>query len=509
MKGDRAMPIDKKEKVKNVNVDENKKIDLYINDNYGDEQGVSIINVFSRLKQRLHIYIYVILLGLIAGLFIPTMIYTFKDKQDTGISILGFDYDGAEEGLAPDGKDLDISYFKSSYIVQNALSNVRLTKEVSAAQVQNNLTITGVLTDETKQQLEILNKLSNDKSSEYAKLIQQFKLKYRAQYIITIGSVFKEGNNKVKLPKSDLTDLLNALTSAYSTYFVETYQDKSLPNNYLRAIDVDTLDYLDILDEISESLEYLENYCDAKASLYSNFRSTDGVSFKDLSSTIETIRNVDIEFIYSYIYLNNVSKNPSIQLTNYKYQKREANLKLTEVNENINTIQNSIDNYKPDTIVISSPDGSTVTTVDRTSDYYNGLVMSLIDAHKEKSSLEKRISTLDYRIDKLEGAPATDEQNLKAKTYVDDAFSNAQRIFELVNDSSNELFDSNNYNNRYMHSVTTVEAEKFTKNLKLFGIGAGAGFLVGLVIWIADAFILEFKSVRKANELKEETNNEK
>ena len=488
---------------------DSKKIDLYINDSYDDEQGISIMNVFSRLKQRFHIYVYVILLGLIAGLLVPVMMYTFKDKQDTGISILGLDYEGAEQGLAPDGKELDISYLKSSYIVQNALSNVRLTKEVSAAQVQNNLTITGVLTDETKQQLEILNKLSEDKSTEYAKLIQQFKLKYRAQYIITIDSVFKEGNSKIKLPSSDLSNLLNALTNAYSKYFVETYQDKSLPNNYLGAIDVDTLDYLDILDEISESIIYLENYCDAKAAVYSNFRSADGVSFKDLSSTIETIRNVDIDYIYSYIYLNNVSKDPVVQLTNYKYQKREANLKLTEVNENINTIQNSIDNYKPDTIVISSPDGSTVTTVDRTSDYYNGLVMSLMDANKEKSSLEKKISILDYRINKLEGTPATDEQIQKAKSYVDDALSNANKVFNLVNESSNELFESNSYNSRYMHSVTTVESEKFSDNLKLFGIGAGAGLLVGLIVWVADAFILEFKAARKATELKEEANNEK
>lgn len=489
---------------------DSKKIDLYINNNdqYA-EQGISIMNVFSRLRQRFHIYIWVILLGLIAGLTVPVMMYTFRDKQETGISIVGLDYKGADQGLAPDGTALDISYIKSSFIVQNALSSVNLSKKVSAAQVQDNVKITGVLTDETKQQKEILEKLAEEKSTAYAETLKNFTLKYKAQYIITVDSVFKDGNKKVKLTTTDLSTLLNGLTSAYAEYFADTYQDKSLPDNLLGAIDAESLDFLDMLDEISESFDYLEKYCNTKAATYSNFRNSAGLSFEDLSSTIATLRSTDLISAYGDIDLNNISRNPTIQLNNYQYQRREANSKLNEVKENIASKQTEIDNYKPDTVVIPASDGDGYKSVDRTSDYYNQLVLEMTQLNENKSELEERIAILDSRIDKLQGQPATAEQVANAEKEVNDLLESAKDVYDLVNSSTDELFRSNAYNDRYMHAVVTTESEKFTDNLKQFGIGAAVGLAIGLVLWAADAFILEFKAVKRVNDLREANENEK
>ena len=427
--------------------------------------------------------------------------YEFKDKNEAAISILGLDYAGAEEGLAPDGSELDISYLKSSYIIQNALNNVVLTKQVSVALVQDNLTITGVLTDETQQQLEILDKLSADKSSEYAKLIQDFKLKYRAQYIITLKNVFEDNNKKIVLSSNDLSHLLTSITDSYSEYFNDTYQDTTLPNDYIGAIDTETLDYLDILDEIKVSLTYLENYCNTKATYIKGYRSKDGMSFNDLSSIIHTIKSSDIDYIYSYIYLNNVSKDVNTQLTNYKYQKREAELSLGKVNDDIATVQNSIDNYQSDTIIISSADSTQTTTVDVTSDYYNELVLKLTDLNEQKTSLQERITILTDRIDHLEGTPATEEQKVKAAEYIETALNNANSIYDIVYDHSDELFNSNAYKNQYMNSITTTKSDSIKNYLKSFLIGAGAGIVIGLLAWGVDAFVLEFKNSKKEMEV--------
>ena len=54
-----------------------------------------------------------------------------------------------------------------------------------------------------------------------------------------------------------------------------------------------------------------------------------------------------------------------------------------------------------------------------------------------------------------------------------------------------------------MHALTTGESEKFSDSIKLFAIGAGAGLFLGVFVWIADAFILEFKAVKRANEARE------
>ena len=130
-------------------------------------------------------------------------------------------------------------------------------------------------------------------------------------------------------------------------------------------------------------------------------------------------------------------------------------------------------------------------------------MISLLEANEQKSSIEERISVLDYRIAKLEGSPASDEEVSKAEGYVDEAFENANTVYSLVKDSSNELFSSNSYNNRYMHSIVTTESEKLSDNLMMFAIGTLAGLVVGIILWGVDAFIIEFKNARKANETKE------
>ena len=490
---------------------DSKKIDLYINNQDDQEQGISIMNVFSRLKARFHFYIWVILIGLLAGLLVPTLMYTFKDKKESAVAVLGLDYALADEGKAPDGTALDISYLKSSYIVQNALGSVTLSRQVSTAQVQANLQIAGVLTDETKQKMDIINKLEEVKNNDYAKILQDFKLQYRSQYIISIKNGFTDadGKDRFNLPTNDLSHLLTAITDAYANYFIETYQDKVTPSNYLEAINVETLDYLDILDEVDNSLKYLQEYCEQRANFLPGFRAKDGKTFGELASMISNSRGVQVDYYTAYIYLNNVYKDPDMALTNYKIQKRDAELALNETIANINTTQNSIDNYKPDKVVINSTDGSTPITVDVTSDTYNALILKLKDLNAQKSSLEERIAKLTDRISRLEGTPANDEQKAKAKSMVDEALARAKEYYEHVNENAKELFSSNAYTSKYMHAITTYESERFSDNLKLFAIGAAAGLFLGLIIWIGDAFVLEFKAVKRANDLREAEQYEK
>ena len=482
---------------------DSKKIDLYINNDSNEEQGISIMNVFSTLGKRFHLYLWVMIIGLLAGLLVPTLIYTFKDKKDSAVAILGLDYANAEAGLAPDGSELDISYIKSSYVIENALNSVTLSKKVTTAQVQSNLVITGILTDETKQTLDILDDLKEAKNNDYSKILQNLELKYRAQYIISINSTFKDGNKKFKLPSEDLTKLLNAVTTSYSDYFIETYQKQDLPGNYLEAINAEALDYLDVLDEISDALTDLENYCRNHIDTVPNFRSTDGVSFSDLASQISMFKNGQIDYIYSYVYLNNVSKNKDLQITRYQYQKRQAELSLQEINANITDLQNAINTYQFSITKVPAPDGTSWTEIEVKDDEYNTLVNRLTALNEQKSALVERIAIIDDRIAKLSGPDATDEQKANAETYVTNALSTSRELYNLVSKNAKELFASNAYQNKYMHTIVTSDTEKFSDNLKLFLIGAGAGLGLGLLIWIADAFIIEFKEVKKVNDLKE------
>ena len=304
------------------------------------------------------------------------------------------------------------------------------------------------------------------------------------------------------LPTNDLQHLLAAITEAYNEYFVETYQEKTLPNDYLSAINEDTLDYLETLDEVSNSMEYLVKYCDDKDDLLPNYRTVDGVSFSELSKTIKRLKSTDIDYIYSYVSLNNVYKDKLVLKTYCEMQKRNAELDLAETNSNITTLQNSIEHYQNGKVVVNTESGTPI-EVPHTDEEYNRLVLELTQMNEHKSELQERIDMLTDRITKLDGPDATDEQKAKAQEYVDKALTNAKAVYSLVNKAAQELFDSNAYKNRYMHTITTTKNESLRDNLSLFAYGAIGGLAVGLVIWIGDAFIIEFRNVRKANENKE------
>lgn len=484
-------------------LEDSKKIDLYINNQEEAEKGISIMNVFSTLGKRFKIFGWLMLSTLLLGLLVPTLMYTFKTKSEQAVSVLSLDYSGATQGKDPNGVNLDITYLKSSYIVNNALNNVTLSKKLTTAQVQNNIKITGILTDETKQQKEILDKLLEEKNNEYGKLIQQFTLKYRPQFIVTMNSTFKNGNSSITLPIDELQRLLSAVTDAYNDYFIETYQDRTLPNDYIGAINENTLDYLETLDEVSTSLNYLESYCNSRSALLPNYRTTEGVSFADLAKTISTLRSTDIDYIYSYVSLNNIYKDKLVLKTYYEMQKRNAELDLVETNANIVTLNASIENYKNGKVVVNTTDGGAPIEVPHTDAEYNRLVVQLTNMNEHKSALEESIAVLTDRLTKIDGPEATAEQKAKAQEYVNNALVDSRALYSLVYRSSQELFDSSAYKNRYMHTITTTKREKLSESLKMFAIGAAVGLFIGLIIWIGDAFIIEFRNVKRVNDEKE------
>ena len=183
-------------------------------------------------------------------------------------------------------------------------------------------------------------------------------------------------------------------------------------------------------------------------------------------------------------------------------QKRQAELDLAETTSNITTLQNSIEHYKNGKVVVNTDNGTPI-EVPHTDAEYNRLVLELTQMNEHKSELQERIDMLADRLTKLDGPEATAEQKAKAQEYTSKALANAKAVYGLVNKSSQELFASNAYKNRYMHTITTTKTESLKNNLKLFALGAAGGLAVGLIIWIGDAFIIEFRNVRKANENKE------
>ena len=350
---------------------------------------------------------------------------------------------------------------------------------------------------------DILNKLEEAKNNDFGTLLQEFKKQYRPQYIVSLNNNFSSGSTgvrKVTLSSDDLSHLLSAITKEYNDYFVETYQDISIPANQIAAMNVDLLDFLEILDKTSDFLTDLAEYCVNRDKLVPGFRSSDGLSFENLSETIVGLKDAKINGLYADIFLDNVCKDKYLLLSNYESRKQEIKIQLDTLTESIDKLNYDIEHYTPDSIVIKTPGGADVGPIEVNSEYYNALVLQYMELQQEKTKLEQEQSTIDFRISKLEGADPTPEQIAAIDAEVQSVLEKADELYTMVNESSEQLFKSNAYQNRYMHSITTSERESLKDNLKLFLIGAAAGVGLGFVLWVADAFVLEFRNVKRHND---------
>ena len=346
------------------------------------------------------------------------------------------------------------------------------------------------------------------KNVDYAKLLAEFSKKYRAQYIISLNNPLVEGKNKVKLSNTDLSHLLSAITVSYNDYFVETYQDIELPVNTVDAINVEFLDYLEILDKATGSLNNLKSYCDNRAGLMPGFRATNGLSFADLSSMIGTLKSANIDNLYSYIYLNNVCKDRDILVSSYQSRRLTIDSQLDVVNANIAAVETEMakpENQEKTVDVDTTQSGGTSQHYTIKTEYYNKLVLDRLNLLAEKSSLEEELAIIDFRIDKLtNGSEPTPAEIAEVEQEITDILAKTKNLFNIATNNSNELFYSNAYQNKYMHAVTTYESEGLRDNLKKFLLGAGLGLFFGIAIWVIDAFVLEFREVKKINEQLEE-----
>lgn len=95
--------------------------------------------------------------------------------------------------------------------------------------------------------------------------------------------------------------------------FYNNYGYNSSLESAVVSIDYTEYDYVDAVDVFDSSLGSLKNYIDElAASDNTRFRSETGYTFADLSSSIDTVRNEDLDWISSYITLNNVTKDKKI-----------------------------------------------------------------------------------------------------------------------------------------------------------------------------------------------------
>lgn len=502
-----------------LSIERDSRINVVVNRSDEMDGAVDLMRVFHNMKEKGHVFVWVLILCMVVGVCVPLLLYQFGKDNTRVASVITFDYDvldttnplitpspvPVKDLTAPDGTELDVSQITSSFVLQDALRGVTLSEDISIGALRKNISIERMLTEDSRRQQEIAKQMLADKNNAAYAQLQSIKLSYVNQIIVSLSNGFseeeeEEDKNKIYLPDDELRLLLDRILISYNNYLATTYADLMLPGDEISVIDAEHLDIMESVDLLRQALTNLYDYCDSKSDEIKAYRSyRDGRSLEDLMETLQTARDVNVEYLYSDITASSVAKDREAMIAKYRFQMREAQTKLDVVNEQIAQTAETLKNYKHDQIYVEQQDGEGSKTTKITTEYYNKLILEQAANYENATVLEITIDDLKAKIESLQSETAAVDTE-KAKVELAAAIKICHEVYTQICDQMEEIYGSSFYTTYANRSAAQGKAPGFlAANMKKMIIGAVLGAFLACGLWFVSAFAAEMKRGGKAD----------
>ena len=471
---------------------------------------ISLVNIIHNMKAQCRRFLWLMLLFAVAGVSLALLVYQLKRQpaQVSSVVTLNYEVDGemVSNLTAPDGTELDLAQFTSSYVLNNALSGVNLSGSVSVEALRNNLEIRKITTKDTRRQQELISGMIEGNANEAYKQAGEMELIYQNNFLVSLSNGFseKQSREKVNLTQEELQVLLERVILSYNEYLCRTYADLQMPGDEFSVIDYKSLDILDSLDQLSTGVDALYEYCDSKPDNMKTYRSwRTGHTLEDLMRSLRTVQDVDINYVRSYVEYEAATNDAESILTKYRYQLREKEMEIDELKEKIATTNDILSTYKNDSVLVSSQESMTNLATGTTTKYYNDLIITQTENYKQLAELSAASEILSSRIAKME-ATQTEQVSEEVMAQVEGVFEDVQRLYRTINDQMTEISERPFSTNYIDHTAAQGKSENFLKaGSRNMLVGAGAGIVIVFVWWFMAALIPELMNENETGEAKE------
>lgn len=334
-----------------------------------------------------------ILVLLICGIA-GTALAAFRFRQDStrtyAAASLQFSFDGAADGLAPNGNAFNVSGLSSEAVLSEALEATGLSGTYTVEQLRDSLAVTASYPGDILEQLTQYDSLL-DTSSE-----QQLRI---SQYHPTLFGVRLYSDFDAAISREQLEALLKAILEAYRADFARNY---AVSLDWLddRVYVMDQYDYSQQLAIIEEVVNQQARYAGELYQKEPTFRSG-GKSFDDMSVRLSNLVDVDIARLNATISMNALSRDTERLLTQYRFSVRDLNRQLeaqTTLKEHLDRL---MDGYEKNEIIYLSGADS-VTKIDgNSSETYDALVTRRKAVADAITQINARLATIQQRLAEL------------------------------------------------------------------------------------------------------------
>ncbi|MCL2096494.1 MAG: hypothetical protein FWH10_06275, partial [Oscillospiraceae bacterium] len=346
-----------------------------------------ILTVFSRGSVKIFTAVLVsLILGVIAVLVYHFAIYSNYPYAGSVTGVISFNYAGAEEGLDPHGRRLDVSKIVSPNILDRALAELNMFEYgLTSDDIRQNVRIEGIIPIDAMQRILIIKEIATRDPSRLDELNQLSYISTQFAVTLNVPSEFSF------LAGTRGVELLEAIFSSYQRYFFEEYGGISVLSTAVESLPLEEYDYFDAHRVLNSQLNNMLAYLSAKSSEAPDFRSIGTqMSFGDIILNLDLLK-IDLSLIRSLIEVRLVTKDKDLLMSTYTSLITDMNMNKNIQLERARINQNAAQSYQKDSVVIYGGGSGDSMQLSQSSDTYDMFIRASAVAAVEAIRLEDDI----------------------------------------------------------------------------------------------------------------------
>ncbi len=325
----------------------------------------------------------------IVGLALTSYLFFSKPSPTSANATIVFTFDGAANGIAPNGVAFDISDIAREDVLSNALEEASMKDRYTVEQLQECLVARGVYPDDMARQVTNYESLLNFTANREATI---------TTFHPTTFDIALYNNFDKSIGSEQLLTLIKAITTSYKAYFAKTYSNNLQEEDTIFVLD--EYDYPQQLEIIQSHLSSLTDYALKMYTDQPTFRH-DGYDFSDINVRFNNLINSDIPRLNADLTMNALTRDTARLLTQYQFEIRDLSNQLDKENAHLDKLDKLVDSYQKNEIIYLSTADSLTKIDGNSSTTYDSLVRERKNVADGITEINSQIASYQLKLNDL------------------------------------------------------------------------------------------------------------
>ena len=361
----------------------------------------------------------------LAGIILAVILFNANPERTSASSSIQFSFNGAAEGLAPNGYRFDLSGFTSEEVLSAALADAGLADRYTADQIRDNLLITGAYPENIIEQMTGYESLLTGDAGRIS--VKDYHATY---YTVTLYNDFDRNISRANLEK-----LLENVMAEFRTYFEKTYMFFLGADNLLESLS--EYDYPQQMEVLESAVSRHETFAGQMAEEHPEFL-VNGEGFADIAVQYRILRTSDLERLSGIVTMNALSQDQDRITDQYENRIKVLEIRLKELNQRAKDMDSLISRYNKDDIIYVSTAGTLQQVGGNSTETYDSLVQSYHAVEASISSLNKELIQVQQKLADIQGEDAAQTEKTAETAATSETDEAAAEQIAVVSEEERE-----------------------------------------------------------------------